>query len=167
MKRHPSLVPLSHDHHNVLILAHNLIRGRSRAPRSDWPTDRRTQVERVLAFFDDTLVFHFDAEERVLFPAAMKTLRPHTQLIDRLTRDHDDLRVLVTDLRQEPFSRLENRLPVLGRRLERHVRLEERVLFQTLQRDMPPDELVAIGSGLTRQLRCIPVCSIPKDPPRS
>ena len=164
MKRHPSLVPLSHDHHDILVLAHNLIRGQSRAPRSDWPTDPQAQAERVLTFYDNTLVFHFDAEEDLLFPAAIRTLQPHTELIGWLTRDHDHLRVLVSDLRQEPCAELEDRLPVLGRRLERHVRLEERVLFQTLQRDMPAAELVAIGSVLSQQLRRAPVCSIPDGP---
>ena len=48
MKRHQSLISLSRDHHSGLVLAQRLILGRSKAPRSDWPTDRRQQVRRVI-----------------------------------------------------------------------------------------------------------------------
>ena len=71
MKRHPSLVPLSHDHHDALVVAQGLILGRSPAPRSDWPTDRRAQVDRVVAFFAQTLRSHFEVEEAHLFPAVV------------------------------------------------------------------------------------------------
>ena len=37
LKRHPSLIPLSHDHHHGLVLAERLVRGRAANPKSDWP----------------------------------------------------------------------------------------------------------------------------------
>ena len=75
MKRHHSLIPLSHDHHSGLVLAQWLILGRSKAPRSDWPTDRRQQVSRVIEFFKTDLRQHFEAEEEHVFPAAVEHLR--------------------------------------------------------------------------------------------
>ena len=51
MKRHAALIPLSHDHHDILVIAQGLILGRSKAPRSTWPTDKQAQADRVVLFF--------------------------------------------------------------------------------------------------------------------
>ena len=57
VKRHPSLVPLSLEHHDALVLAQGLILGRSKAPRSDWPTDHRSQVDKIKSFFQETFLY--------------------------------------------------------------------------------------------------------------
>ena len=132
MKRHPALIPLSHDHHDALVVAQALILGQSPAPRSDWPTDRRTQVNRVITFFTHTLRWHFEV----------------AQLLD----EHDAIRSQVRELERDPTTALTVRLPALGRLLEAHVRREERVLFETMQREMQPDDLVALGTRLKRRI---------------
>ena len=152
MKRHPSLVPLSRDHHDTLVVAQGLIRGRSTAPRSDWPTDRRAQVTRVIAFFAQTLKPHFETEEAVLFPTAARWLPDDADLIRALRDEHDRVRSVIRNLERDPTTHLDTRLPALGRLLDAHIRKEERVLFQALQREMSATELERIGVRLERCL---------------
>ncbi len=163
MKRHPSLVPLSHDHHDILVIAQGLIRGRATAPRSDWPTDRRAQVDRVLAFFTQTLQPHFAAEEDHVFPLAASWLPGRLGLLEALRRDHDDVRSEILTLPTLGAGDLTVRLPALGARLVTHVRTEERVLFQALQ-EAAPAELDRIGETLGRRLRRTLACPVPEGP---
>jgi len=152
MKRHPALIPLSHDHHDALVVAQALILGQSPAPRSDWPTDRRTQVNRVIAFFTHTLRSHFEVEEAHLFPTVLAHLPGEADLVAQLLDEHDAIRNQVRELERDPTTALSVRLPALGRLLEAHVRREERVLFETMQREMQPDDLVALGTRLKRRI---------------
>ena len=148
MKRHTGLIPLSHDHHDALVLAQGLIQGRSRAPRSDWPTDPRAQVDRVVAFFAHTLRSHFEIEEAHLFPAVVTHLPGAATLVAQLLDEHAAMRTRIRNLERNPATDLDVRLPSLGRLLESHVRREERVLFETMQREMKPADLEALGTRL-------------------
>ena len=155
MKRHPGLIPLSHDHHDTLVVAQGLILGHAKAPRSDWPDSRRAQVDRVAAFFAETLEPHFDAEETCVFPAAARQLAGGAALVRRLLADHDAIRSLVTDLERDPTSDLDTRLPALGRRLEAHIRTEERELFESMQREMTPAISRPWGPSLASDLETV------------
>ena len=149
MKRHSSLVPLSRQHHDGLVLAQRLILGRSTALRAPWPTDRRRQVDLLIQFFEASLGPHFAVEEAHLFPAAVEYLRDGTDLIRPLVREHDDMRAQVRDLHRDPTTRLDERLTTFGERLRRHIRAEERVLFERMQREMTPAQLDALAVGLS------------------
>jgi iron-sulfur cluster repair protein YtfE (RIC family) len=148
VKRHPSLVPLSHDHHDALVLAQGLIVGSAKSPRSNWPSDRRMQVDRVVEFFKATLQSHFDLEEAYVFPLVLERMQDQAALIAELQHDHKRLRRLIQELERTPSSDLDTRLPALGRLLEVHIRKEERVLFQAIQRNLNPAELDEIGEKL-------------------
>ena len=161
MKRHPSLIPLSHDHHDTLVVAQGLVRGRPTAPRSDWPTDRRAQADRLAAFFESTLRPHFAAEEEEVFPLAERWLPDHADLLNALRKDHDDLRAGILALPACSDADLVLRLPALGTRLEAHVRSEERVLFQALQAAAPAAELDRLGSTLGRGRQRTLACATP------
>lgn len=169
MKRHPSLIPLSHDHHDTLVVAQGLIRGRPTAPRSDWPTDRRAQADRLAAFYETTLQPHFAAEEAEVFPLAERLLPDHGDLVKALRKDHDDLRAEIPALPARSDADLEVRLPALGARLEAHVRSEERVLFEAVQQAATPAELDRLGSTLRQARQRTVACATPgraATPPR-
>ena len=163
MRRHRSLVPLSHEHHDILVVAQGLIRGRSPAPHSDWPPVRRDQVDRVLDFFDQVLAPHFDFEEQVLFPLAERELLRAAPLLAALVREHDEVRSHLATFRTNPTHDLDLRLPALGRLLESHVRQEERVLFESLQRELSEDILNRIGNALRARPASGPSCQ-PRQP---
>ena len=148
MKRHESLIPLSHVHHKGLVVAQGLILGRSKAPRSTWPSDRGQQVDRVITFFETDLSKHFEAEEMHLFPVVRARLREGATLVDQLIEDHNEMRARVRGLVQDPATGLVDRLRSFGELLKAHIRKEEKVLFERMQQEMNPAELKAIGAGL-------------------
>ncbi len=161
MKRHASLIPLSHDHHDTLVVAQGLIRGRPTAPRSDWPTDRRAQADRLAAFYETTLQPHFAAEEAEVFPLAERLLPDHTALVKALRKDHDDIRAEILALAACSDADLAVRLPALGARLEAHVRSEERVLFEAVQETAPTAALDRLGSTLRQARQRTVACATP------
>ena len=161
MKRHPSLIPLSHDHHDTLVVAQGLVRGRPTAPRSDWPTDRRAQAHRLATFYESTLRPHFAAEEAEVFPLAERLLPDHADLVNALRKDHADLRAEIRALPARSDADLAVRLPALGARLEAHVRSEERVLFEAVQRAASSSELERLGSRLTHERQRTVACMAP------
>jgi iron-sulfur cluster repair protein YtfE (RIC family) len=160
VKRHPALIPLSHDHHDALVVARGLILGRATAPRSDWPPDRPGQVARVTAFFNETLEPHFEAEEQSVYPVVTRGITNGAKMVVDLLAEHAQIRTLVHDLEADPASALEQRLPALGRLIESHIRTEERVLFEAMQRELKTTDLQAIGSKLAQLPPRGPSCRI-------
>ena len=66
--RHPSLIPLSHDHHHGLALA---LRCRKQALGQLKPMGAaglRERAAEFLEFYRSNLALHFRAEEEALFP---------------------------------------------------------------------------------------------------
>jgi len=152
MKRHQSLVPLSRQHHDALVLAQGLILGRSKAARSNWPTDHRLQVDQIHGFFQETFLAHFNTEEKYLFPWVVERMPGRVALIEELRQDHDDLRSLVRELSAGCLNELGARLPNFGRLMEGHIRKEERVLFQAIQSDLEAVKLDEIGANIKAHL---------------
>lgn len=84
MKRHPSLHPLSHDHHHGLVQARRLSRAAAK------PHEEARQVARTfLEFARSALAQHFRAEEEVLLPALSPYLAVASdEQCQRLLREH-------------------------------------------------------------------------------
>jgi hemerythrin-like domain-containing protein len=149
-KRHPSLIPLSHDHHHGLVLAFRLREG---LPRNRKPSDSpREQAEDTARFFHNNLTTHFRAEEQALFPA-IRTWLPQTGiLLDTLITEHAEMKALVGQLAQAMSD--ETSLPALltafGDLLERHIRREERELFPLYEAHIPEAEAARLGPEIAR-----------------
>ena len=148
MKRHPSLVPLSRDHHHGLVMAKRLILGRSANPRADWPADRAQQAARLIEFFETELGPHFEVEESHVFPAAARDLEEGASRTRALVAEHEAMRAIVRDLVAEPSVRLEERLIAFGELLEAHIRTEERILFEQMQAACDPAVLESLGARI-------------------
>lgn len=133
MRRDPALVPLSHQHQHALALCVRI----ARAKEIDLPAFR----DEIWRLFDLEIRFHFDAEERVLFPVAERYAELR-QLVDDLRRDHVGLRAAASSA-TTPLSIRE-----FGERLSEHIRREERELFESLQKLVPPAELAQLGAGV-------------------
>ncbi len=130
LKRIDELIPLSHDHHHALWLSLKIRTGfkkgidPSRIKRhTDW-------------FFKTHLIPHFEIEERLIFPIlgqehelVKRALAEHRKL-DRLFRSKDDV---------------EKNLVLIEEKLESHVRFEERILFDEIQKVATPLELQRIN----------------------
>ena len=142
MKRHPALVPLSNDHHHELVQARRLLRA------ADASTDERLAAGGVYAeaFFTDT-VDHFRREEDGVFPLYATYADAHDPLLARVLREHMELHGLAHALRAEVAAGAVSAetLREMGTLLHDHVRLEERELFEAVQRVVPAAELDALG----------------------
>jgi quercetin dioxygenase-like cupin family protein len=124
MKRHPSLVPLSHDHHHALVEARRLRRA------ADGPDEeRRRAAESFLRFFSTETIRHFREEEERLFPI-LADREEARELLVRALLEHQRIHALAASLdpAADPPSMRE-----LADALEAHVRLEERQLFPLIE----------------------------------
>jgi hemerythrin-like domain-containing protein len=149
-KRHPSLIPLSHDHHHGLVLAFRLREG---LPRNRKPSDSpQEQVEDTARFFHDDLVAHFRAEEEVLFPAIRACVPHAAPMLDALTAEHNEIRTQAENLAHVLSDEvtLQTRLKAFGDLLERHIRREERELFPSYEANISDVDADRIGKDIAR-----------------
>jgi iron-sulfur cluster repair protein YtfE (RIC family) len=128
-RRHPALIPLSHDHHHTLALALRLVQGDAALLNDGWTHDRLEQVRRVKELYAGPLRRHFAAEEEVLFPAMRAGIAGVGTMIDRLLHDHREIAALIDALSPDDPANPGPHLETLGRLIERHIRAEERELF--------------------------------------
>lgn len=132
MKRHPSLRPLSDDHHRALVLARRL-----RRDSSGMNTQGLAKLAReVRDEFEAELEPHFRVEERWLLSALED--RGAGGLVAQTAEDHARLRGLVRGRWSKDTAH------ALGDLLERHVRFEERVLFPEAEALLSERELAPI-----------------------
>jgi mannose-6-phosphate isomerase-like protein (cupin superfamily) len=125
VKRHPALVPLSHDHHHALVEARRLRRA------ADHDDDPEPAAAAFAGFYAAVNVPHFREEEETLFPlvAGDEEARP---LVVEALLDHQRLHALVAELRRSTDVRRPMR--EIADLLEAHVRREERELFPLIER---------------------------------
>jgi quercetin dioxygenase-like cupin family protein len=121
VKRHPALVPLSHDHHHTLVRARDL-----RTASSGDEAARREAATRFQRHFALHVVRHFREEEELVFP--LLPLQPPE--LDRVLVQHQRIRSLAGHLGDDPAA---GTLAELGALLEEHIRLEERIVFELVQ----------------------------------
>jgi hypothetical protein len=128
LRRHTALVPLSREHMSGLIQARDLVRA-----SSGDETTRRRAVEAFLRVWDTEIRDHFDDEERLLLP-----LTREPAMRERLLTEHRTLRGLAGACRQDSsFCADPAGLLRLGTLLQDHIRWEERMFFEAVQRDDP------------------------------
>ena len=135
MKRHSSLIPLSHDHHHALSEARRLRRAAEEADTAA----RRAAVAGFLRFFSEETVRHFREEEERLFPALVDAADPARELLVQALLDHQRLYALVDRLDRDLTTGEASAglMRELADRLESHVRLEERRLFPLMEEVVP------------------------------
>jgi quercetin dioxygenase-like cupin family protein len=137
MRRHPALIPLSHDHHHGLVQARRL-----RRAAEGGAADRREAVAAFVEFFAQDTRLHFRDEEERLFPL-LGTDGQATELLARALLQHQQLRALVSELEAELAGGevSAERLRSLGSALEEHIRFEERTLFPYIEKVTPEEVL--------------------------
>jgi hemerythrin-like domain-containing protein len=146
MLRDPSLIPLSHQHHNGLALC--VLTRRSLAANSS-PENLAKQARRAIDRYELELRNHFEIEEEVLFPACGPM-----PLVVELLAQHREIETFIAELRTAPSAALLERFCAL---LSAHIRLEESEFFELVQRTLPRDVLDRIGSEIDR--RAVRICA--------
>lgn len=127
MKRHRTLVPLSHDHHYALVEARRL---RCAAEGSG----SSTAASAFLRFFASETVGHFRAEEELLFPTVVDFPEAREPIVQALL-EHQRIRARAALLRDglDDGRALADTMRELGELLAAHVRHEERRLFPLIE----------------------------------
>ena len=145
MLRDPSLVPLSHQHHNGLALC--VLTRRSLSADSS-PENIVKLARRAIDRYELELINHFEIEEQVLFPACGPL-----PIIEELLADHRAIEALVAQLRAAPSAALLEQFCAL---LSSHIRREENELFEHIQCTLPREELRRAGREIDR--RAVRIC---------
>lgn len=134
MLRHPSLIPLSHQHQHALALCVQIERG-LRSPEE--------LARKAAGLFELEIRNHFDIEERILFPAVREALGP-LPLIDELLAEHRRLEALP--------ARFPETLAEFAATLSAHIRREERELFEDVQSRLPAETLEHLGEQIKSEV---------------
>jgi hypothetical protein len=134
VQRHPALVPLSHDHHQTLVRAREL----RRAAAEGDDAELEGVSARFRRLFAGEIARHFREEEELVFPLLGELDPPPSPLVEAAAQ-HARARALVRRLPDRAAA------AELGTLLERHVRLEERELFELVQEAVPDAELEALA----------------------
>lgn len=153
MLRHPSLRPLSRQHHHALALCVLISRELARAT-----PDLEMLSRRAVQQFEGDIRAHFALEEQVLFPAITAELGPEP-LIDRLLGEHRRLGQLAAEIAR---SRNPASLAAFAALLRAHVRVEENELFEQIQDRLRPDTLARLGDELGGS--SAPACGLTGNP---
>lgn len=150
MKRHPALIPLSQDHHQVLVIAQRLRRATAETGEE--------ATAGFLAHWQGHERHHFAIEEELLLPAYAGHGDPGHPAVTRMLQDHmlirrDAHRLAARHGADPPAASAVPPLGLddlheLGRRLADHVQLEEREVFPLIETTLPEAELVALGERL-------------------
>lgn len=150
MRRHAAFVPLSRDHHAALVLARGLLHGADASFQRSLPADLAARAMHVVRVFREDLDPHFRCEEDVLLAPLRGRDAELDRVCDEVLTDHTALRAMIAELAERPSA---DTLDAFGRRLDAHVRLEERALFETAQRVVPDDELTRLAALVERSRR--------------
>lgn len=119
IKRHEALKPLSREHHHGLLLCWKLRQGiKSKVE----PQRMKTYTD---WFKEKYLYQHFDSEENAVFPV----LGEDNQFVKKALAEHRRLRRLFDETEE-----IERAQSLIEEELESHIRFEERVLFNEVQK---------------------------------
>ncbi len=144
MLRDKSLIPLSHQHQHALALCVRI----DRAVQAG-DLDMLAWQAEIQQIFVGEIRNHFEAEERELFPVALR-FAELARLVEELLSEHTLLRdyfALATERTMDPAK-----LHDFARKLSSHIRKEERELFEALQRLLTAEELARVGTELSKVL---------------
>ena len=140
IKRHQALVSFSKEHHFGLLLVWKIRQGLANAVSAE-------RISRyVLFFFNEDLKIHFREEEELLFSKlpAIDTLRIQAE------EEHKEIYRLIAVITQTAND--EKLLRQFADTLDKHIRFEERTLFNHLQTHVAPEELEEISKRFSNSV---------------
>ncbi|MGH2719573.1 MAG: hemerythrin domain-containing protein [Actinomycetota bacterium] len=141
MKRDPALAPLTHDHHHALVHARRL-----RLAAAGEASEREAATRAFVAFFDAETVTHFREEEELLLPLIVEAAGTVPALVERVLLDHVEIHTLLLGLRRGLAQGIALAGPMgdVARRLEAHIRLEEREVFPLAEQTVAHEALAGL-----------------------
>jgi hemerythrin-like domain-containing protein len=140
LQRHKAIVPLSRHHHHALAL---VLKIRKAGPEAGPETVEALKRE-LQHFWETGGQQHFREEEEILLPAYARYADIDRREIVEMLLEHVKIRSLVGSIE----SAKDDALPLireLGDLLEKHVRLEERVIFPLIEAAIPEAMLMELA----------------------
>ncbi|MGV3763631.1 hemerythrin domain-containing protein [Parapedobacter sp.] len=129
LKRDPHLKAVSRDHHHGLLLCWKIKEG----------FKRNVDVSRIKRYIDwfwtTHLVDHFAIEEKYIF----SILGDNNELVKKALSEHRRLKRLFSD-----DTEVWRSLNLIEEELDRHIRFEERVLFNEVQKVASAEQLALV-----------------------
>jgi len=126
LKRLEALKPFSRDHHHTLLLCWKVRTGLKKGISSgrikaytDW-------------FYKEHLIRHFEMEEKYLYPV----LGSEHESIRQGIEEHKLIKKLFTD-----ETNIDESLKLIPEELEKHIRFEERIIFNEIQKAASDNQL--------------------------
>ena len=135
IKRNAAIVEFSKDHHFALLLVWKIREGLKKS------IDPSRISRYVIHFYDTDLIYHFKDEEEILFNKLSSDSQPRIQA----EMEHKNIRKLIDELRNKSGDN--NLLQKFAETLEKHIRFEERELFNYLQENISDKDLAEIASS--------------------
>ncbi|MBS1558894.1 MAG: hemerythrin domain-containing protein [Bacteroidetes bacterium] len=136
IKRNEAIVEFSRDHHYSLLLVWKIREGIKKTITPERISNY------VLHFYETELSPHFQNEENLLF----NKIAIDNNLRNTAEADHAAIGRLVATLQKNPSD--QKLLLQIADLLEKHIRFEERQLFNYLQETIPENEMAAIALQL-------------------
>lgn len=136
IKRNASIVEFSKDHHFALLLIWKIRQGLGKS------IDPLRISRYVIHFFDADLVDHFRDEEQILF----NRLSSENPLRIQAEMNHLKIRKLIEELKEDSMD--VKLLKNIADSLEKHIRFEERQLFNHLQEALPAEVLSELAASI-------------------
>jgi len=141
MKRHQSLINLSKDHYHGLLLAQMIKKG---APQyRGMPNTLEGKLQYTLTFWSKELIRHFEEEEKILLPFILNKNEHLNNLCNKMLQDHNEIKEIIDKLKLG--NDIESLLNDLGFLLERHIRMEEREMFESIQNTFSEEDLTKLS----------------------
>ena len=139
IKRSEALIKFSREHHFGLLLVWKIRQGFKKNIEPVRISDY------VIFFFDKELTAHFKEEEKDLFVK----LPPDDSLRRQAFAEHENIYKMVSDIQKDKLNT--NLLNQFADALESHIRFEERILFNHIQKLLSDEELIKLAEGHSKR----------------
>jgi len=144
MKRHPTLIPISREHHQVLLLAQLL--KKDAPPYRGLPETLEGKISYAAEKYNVLLKAHLLRDTQVLYPFLSNWEAIHTLVIE-LESQANRLHIHFENL--SSTSQI-HELDEMGHDLERYVRTKERKLFEKAQQLLSQDDMQKLRGRLEK-----------------
>ncbi len=138
IKRNPSLVPLSREHHGTLLFCWKLKLGLMRK------LSLERMIRYILWFEKEHLAPHFDSEEQLIFKSNKDPL------VKKALDEHREIESLLCKIKKAD-TKADELIAELSEKINKHTRYEERELFPHLEQTLSAKELEQIGIELAKE----------------
>lgn len=133
MKRAEQLVPLSHDHHQGLVVSQHIIRLKEEDATAAVIEEHWLKIKNCLI---EQAQHHFVIEEKYLLEP-LTALGGHKDMVQRIYSEHNAF----VEFTQKPLGQNLTELKAMAELLKAHIKYEEREVFATAQEVLSTEQL--------------------------